>query len=196
MTLIVPSRAAVGFAATLFASSFAIVAHAQDASPWQRLGAERGIPDGSSSVTMVGFSGTLNMNTHSKDPEDILHSFADAMAHAPSNDYWCGGEPWVLVAPEHANILSGAGLSKADVKQKLWDYSLMPALRMAKKDMERTIRTRRPELGVITADTLLPITTEVKRIGIIVAGGPGTHSVYVPGFGNSRSVTRPVRNSD
>lgn len=170
-----------------------VCAENEDASPWQLLGAERGIPEGSSSVTMVGFSGTLNMNTHSKDPEDILHSFADAMAHAPSNDYWCGGEPWVIVAPEHANILSAAGLSKAEVKRKLWGYSFMPASRMARKDMERTIRTRKPELGVITADTLLPISTEVKRIGIIVAGGPGTHSVYVPGFGNSRSVTRPVR---
>ncbi|MBI2315888.1 MAG: hypothetical protein HYU75_02320 [Betaproteobacteria bacterium] len=157
-----------------------VCAENEDETPWQTLGVERGIPAGSSSVTMVGFSGTLNMNTHSKDPEDILRSFADALAHAPSNDYWCGGEPWVIFAPEHANILSGAGYSKSDVKQKLW---------------ERTIRTRKAELGVITADTLLPISTEVNRVGVICAGGPGTHSVYVPGFGNSRSVTRPVRDS-
>src|SRR6202048_1190510 len=36
MTVIVPARAALGLAATLFASSLAIGAHAQDASPWQR----------------------------------------------------------------------------------------------------------------------------------------------------------------
>ena len=36
MTVIVPARAALGFAATLFASSLAIEARAQDASPWQR----------------------------------------------------------------------------------------------------------------------------------------------------------------
>ena len=29
-------------------------------------------------------------------------------------------------------------------------------------------------------------------IGVIVAGGPGTHSVYVPVSGHSRSVTREV----
>ena len=170
-----------------------ICAENEDDTPWQTLGVERGIAAGASSVTMVGFSGTLNMNTHSKDPEDILRCFADSMAYAPSNDYWCGGEPWIIFSPEHANILSAAGYSKADVKQKLWDYSLMPASRMAAKDMERTIRTRKPELGAIMADTLLPITTEVSRIGVICAGGPGTHSVYVPGFGNSRSVTRVVR---
>src|ERR1700720_3618499 len=38
MTAIVPMRAALGFAATVFASSLAIEARAQDASPWQREG--------------------------------------------------------------------------------------------------------------------------------------------------------------
>jgi len=36
MNAIVPLRAALGFAATLFASSFAVEAQAQDASPWQK----------------------------------------------------------------------------------------------------------------------------------------------------------------
>src|SRR5436309_8102923 len=36
MTVIVPIRAALGFAATVFASSLSIEARAEDASPWQR----------------------------------------------------------------------------------------------------------------------------------------------------------------
>jgi hypothetical protein len=66
---------------------------------------------------------------------------------------------------------------------------------MADTDYERTRRTRRAELGDISRDTLLPITTDAACIGIIVAGGPGTHSVYIPGFGNSRSVTRRIGGS-
>src|ERR1700686_4404393 len=38
MTAIVPMRAALGFAAAVFASSLAFEARAQDASPWQREG--------------------------------------------------------------------------------------------------------------------------------------------------------------
>src|SRR4030081_45047 len=38
MTVTVPMRAALGFAATLYASSLAIEARAEDASPWQREG--------------------------------------------------------------------------------------------------------------------------------------------------------------
>ena len=48
MMVIVPMRAALGFAVTLFVSSLAIEAHAQDASPWQR--------DGHSAVRLLAGS--------------------------------------------------------------------------------------------------------------------------------------------
>ncbi len=162
------------------------------ASPWGALSVERGLPAGASAVTVVGFSGTLNMNIHSKNAGEILRSIADAMAHGPSNDYWCGGEPWIVISPEHAQILAQSGFSKSDVKHRLWETSKMAGARMADKDFERTRRSRRDELGDITPETLLSITPAASGIGILVAGGEGTHSVYVPGFGNSRSVTREV----
>lgn len=163
------------------------------ASPWEPLGVERGTSPAESSVTLVAFSGTLNLNTHTKNADDLLLAFADAMAHAPSNDYWCGGEPWVVLCPEHAAVLARAGYSKAGVKRRLWELSRMPGSRMAPKDFERTQRTRRGELGEITPQTLLPICPAPEGIGLLVAGGEGTHSVYLPGFGNSRSVTRRVQ---
>jgi hypothetical protein len=39
---------------------------------------------------------------------------------------------------------------------------------------------------------MLPVSVRPEEIGILVAGGPGTHSVYVPSFGDSRAVTRVV----
>src|SRR4030088_2893976 len=48
MTVTVPMRAALGFAATLYASSLAIEARAEDASPWQR--------DGHSAVRLLAGS--------------------------------------------------------------------------------------------------------------------------------------------
>ena len=39
---------------------------------------------------------------------------------------------------------------------------------------------------------LVPISPRPDDIGIIVAGGPGTHSVYIPTFGQTRAVTCPV----
>ena len=165
----------------------------EEMNPWEPLHVERGFAPECSAITVVGgASGTLNMNTHAKDADDLLRVIADTMAHPTSNDYWTGGEPWLVLAPEHAEILKRAGLSKSDVKRRLWEQSKMPAGRMAAKDRLRTGDARRAELGEIGPDTMLPISTQPELIGIVVAGGPGTHSVYVPTYGNSRSVTRKV----
>jgi hypothetical protein len=57
----------------------------------------------------------------------------------------------------------------------------------------RLKHTRGAELGALADDTLIPIAYKPEDIAIIVAGGPGTHSVYVPTFGHTRSVTRKIQ---
>jgi len=161
--------------------------------PWEPLHVERGVGRERSAITLVGAAGTLNMNTHAKDATDLLRVIADTMIHPTSNDYWIGGEPWIVLSPEHAHILHREGLTKADVKRELWERSKMAAGRMSAKDLSRTRVARTAELGPINEETLLPISTSPELIGIIVAGGPGTHSVYVPSFGDTRSVTRAVQ---
>ena len=61
-------------------------------------------------------------------------------------------------------------------------------------DRQRVVDSRTVELGAITDDTLLPISVKPEEICIMVAGGPGTHSVYVPCFGNSFAATQEIRN--
>ncbi len=163
------------------------------ANPWEPLHVERGYGRGESTVTVIGVSGTLNMNTHAKDADDLLRVLADTIAHPTSNDYWFGGEPWLILSPEHAEILAKAGLTKAEVKARLWEESKMAASRLSRKDQARTQHTRRAELGDFGTDMHLPVSPQSDGIGLIVAGGPGTHSVYMPTFGNTRSVTRPIR---
>lgn len=165
------------------------------ANPWEPLHVERGYARDKSTVTLICAAGNLNMNTHAKDADDLLRAIADTMAHATSNDYWTGGEPWIVLPPEHAEILARGGLTKPDVKRRLWDQSKMAARRMAAKDFMRTQDARRSELGPIGPDTLLPISASPELIGIVVAGGPGTHAVYVPTYGNTRSVTCEVASS-
>ena len=162
------------------------------ASPWEPLRVERGYGSGASTVTVVGAEGTMNMNTHTKDSGELLRAFAETMMHPPSNDYCHGGEPWLALGPEHAEILSRAGLSKAEVKRRLWEGSKMPARRMTGKDLLRVQDSRGAELGKIGPDTLLPVSHRPEGIHLIVAGGPGTHSTYIPSFGNTQAVTREI----
>ncbi|MBS0321066.1 MAG: hypothetical protein JSR18_11035 [Proteobacteria bacterium] len=159
-------------------------------SPWSPLHVDRGFDATQSTVTVVGAEGTMNMNSHSKTADELLRVFAETMVHPPSNEYTHGGEPWVIVGPEHAEILARAGYGKADVQRALWEQTKMPGSRMAARDFQRVVLSRKAELGDITPDTLLTLAPTPEGIKLVVAGGPGTHSVYVPCFGNSRAVTR------
>ena len=164
----------------------------EQASPWAPLHVERGFAREASTVTVVGAEGTMNMNTHTKDAGELLRAFAETMMHPPSNEYCHGGEPWLAIGPEHADILHRAGLTKADVKHELWQRSKMPASRMTERDLLRVRDSRASELGEIRPDTLLPISPRPDDVWFIVAGGPGTHTTYVPCFGNSHAVTREI----
>ena len=164
-------------------------------SPWEPLHVERGFELRQSTVTVVGAAGTANLNTHAKDASDLLKALAGSLPFPASNDYHFGGAPWLVLSPEHAEVLKRGGLSKADVKRRLWEQSKMTAGRYAAKDYARVQHTRGPELGEIGPDTLLPISPGPEDIGIVVAGGPGTHSVYVPTFGQTRAVTREIDTS-
>jgi len=93
----------------------------EEANPWEPLHVERGFAPDCSTVTVAGAGGTWNMNTHAKDTDDLLRVIADTMAFPCSSDYVHGGSPFLVLSPEHAQILKRDGLSKADVKQCLWD---------------------------------------------------------------------------
>jgi hypothetical protein len=164
----------------------------EDVSPWEPLHVERGFERGQSTVTVVGAEGTMNMNTHSKEAHELARVFADTMIHPPSNEYVHGGEPWLVIGPEHAEIFKRGGMSKADLKRELWEKSKMPVSALAAKEIERARDSRTEAFGELQPDTLLTISPTPEEVMLIVAGGAGTHSVYVPCFGNSRAVTRVI----
>jgi len=159
---------------------------------WEPLHVERGFAPDRSTVTVVSASSPIVLSTHARDADELIRVFADTMAFPACNDYVYGSEPWIVLCPEHAEVLQRAGLSKAEVKRRLWEQSRLSASRMSTKDFERTQNARRAELGEITRETLLPVAAAPDGINIIVAGGPGTHSAYIPVFANSRSVTREI----
>ena len=162
------------------------------ANPWEPLHVERGFDANDSVVTVVGAAGTLNMNTHSKEAPDLACTMGKSIRYPTGNDYHFAGEPWVILSPEHAEVFKRAGLSKDDVKRELWEQSKMPAGWFARKDYDRANHSRGAELGAFTPETLVPISPSPREFGILVAGGPGTHSVYVPTFGQTRAVSRKI----
>jgi len=66
------------------------------------------------------------------------------------------------------------------------------ALLFAEEGADVIITGRRAELGELTPDTMVPISEKPEDISLIVAGGPGSHSVFVPVSAHTKSVTREV----
>ena len=165
-------------------------------SPWEPLHVERGFSSEQSTVTVVGAEGTMNMCTLVKEADELIRVIGSTFRHPTSNEYVHGAEPWLVLCPEHADILHEAGYTKSEVKRRLWEASKMQASELSKEDMSRLQSSRTTELGVIGADTLLPISHQYEDISIIVAGGSGAHSVYVPCFGNTRSVTVAIASDE
>lgn len=127
-----------------------------------------------------------------KNADEVLAMIADTMQYPASSDYIYGGAPFILLSPQHANLFHRAGWSKAEVKRRLWEASKIRAGRSNGSEFERMATGRRAELGEITPDTLVPISERPEDISIIVAGGPGSHSMFVPVSAHTRSVTKEI----
>jgi len=174
--------------------TFCIAEH-EEANPWEPLHVERGCPPGSSAVTVVGCESPHNVNDHvSQAAQNLLTTVADSMATMGQNPtYTLGtGEVLVVFGPEHAATLKRDGLSKADVRQFLYENARKP-LRKLKLGGMWGMFPPLPWVNTLDDDALLPIVARPEDILIAVAGGAGKHSVYLPTFGITRAVTRPVR---
>ena len=162
------------------------VAENQEENPWQPLHVERGFRPDQSAVTVVAGEPPHNINDHSgRTADDILTIVAGAMAVTGANNAYTGGESLLVLGPEHAATIADSGFSKADTVEWLRQRALIPLERYTSD----TLLERYREIP----DGPIPMVRDTEDLIIIVAGGPGKHSSWIPTFGGStRSVTREV----
>ncbi len=170
------------------------VAENEAESPWEPLQVERGLAPEQSAVTVLGVAGTLNiLDLGSKDAEGILTMVGGSMTALGSNNMLLGGAPVVALCPEHAAILAKEGLKKADVKRELFRRSAVPLSRFSRENQALIAGYRPHLLGRAGAETLVPVSDRPDDIQVIVVGGAGTHSQFLPSFGrDSMPATRAV----
>jgi hypothetical protein len=168
----------------------------EEESPWEPLHVERGLHAEDSAVTVFGAEPPHNMGNQMADnPFALLTCMASMMANLGSNNPYVMGESFVVLGPEHAAVCASAGWKRKDVRQFLFDNARN--------------EHRRLKLGGVYAgetdkynvwprwidrsrdDVLVPVCRRPEDIAVLVAGGPGRHSAYLPGWG-SRSVTRKI----
>ncbi|MCC7105842.1 MAG: hypothetical protein IT307_11925 [Chloroflexi bacterium] len=171
------------------------LAENEEASPWEPLHVERGFERTQSTVTVVAAEPPHNVNGgQSAEAENILETMASAMISLASNDAYLGigrHHPVVALCPEHAEILRAAGYTRRDVQHDLFARSRSSLKRLKRGGL---YNDRDWPAGFDTDDeeTLLPIVSQPDDLIVIVAGGAGRHSSYIPAFGWTSSVTVPI----
>ncbi len=133
----------------------------EEGSPWVPLHHERGLPAGSSAVTVHSTMVMLpSTDFVSRTPEGVLDSLAATLRRqGTAGDRWLGEGTNVVVVmgPEHRRYLVEAGWSKADARAYLWPKLTAPSL-----PGEGRVKLGSPE-GLL----------------LVAAGGPGMAESWV-----------------
>ncbi|MFC1871766.1 hypothetical protein ACFLYF_05155 [Chloroflexota bacterium] len=170
------------------------VAENETESPWEPLHVERGFRAGESTVTVFGAEGPHNINDHeSLTARGILTTAAGTMATAGNNNLISlKGEPILIMGPEHAATVAGDGYSKQQVKEFIFEHARLP-LNMLSEENIKYRRKTRGVFGEYADSELVPLVGKSEDVVVMVLGGPGKHSCFVPTFGSTCSVTRRIK---
>ena len=163
------------------------VAENQEANPWEALHIERGFGAEQSTVTVLAGEPPHNINDHSgSSAEDILTIVAGAISITGANNAYTGGETLLALGPEHAATIADDGFGKREIREWLHENARSP--------LERYTHATMMERFEKIPDGPVPMLVDPDLLMIIVLGGPGKHSSWVPTFGGStHSATREIR---
>lgn len=162
----------------------------EEGSPWEALHVERGFGRDQSTVTVCGSEAPHNVNDHgSTTAEGVVCALAATGATSGSNNAYLGGEPLLLVGPEHAATIAAGGWSKRDLKRAFWDRARIRLSAFSPENLARFAAIDPARFRDRAPDDAVPLTASADDVMVVVAGGPGKHSAVVPTFGATRSVT-------
>jgi hypothetical protein len=160
-------------------------------STWTPLHEERGMPKGSSAVTVMAGWGVHQFSDHlSRDAEGILGVAADSMRALGTGNCVGQGECILLICPEHRETILKDGWDKKAIREFLFAKA-----RRSLADMKRgNQRAGRLEPG--DEEKMINFFRTPESIMVVACGGlGGRFSSWIPGFTSynaCRAITMPV----
>lgn len=169
------------------------VAENEEENPWQPLHVERDFSPEDSTVTVFAAEGPHNINDHASiTGRGILMTAAATMATAGNNNLtYLRGEPILVLGPEHAATVASDGFSKEQVKDFIFEHARLPLKMLSEENIQHR-RNSPDRYGEFVDSEFVPVSRR-EDIVVMVLGGPGKHSCFVPTFGLSYSVTKRIK---
>ena len=170
------------------------------ANPWGAYHVRKGFEADDSTVTVFGGEGPHNIQEHGANTaEGILLTIAGSMGQAGSNNLFRGGEPLLILGPEHADTIAADGVSIADIQRFVYERAVYPSSKLDPWFRD-AYRLRLPAGREAEADDPATEFRTIQRpedLHVMVAGGPGKHSAWIPTFGDQTiPVTRVIAGAD
>ena len=164
------------------------------ANPWGPLHVTRGYAREQSTVTVIGAAGIVEVaDANSDTPASVLLTLAHSMTIAGtmgSRYLLGGGEPLLIITPEHAALIA-QDYTRRQAQQFLFDTARLPLQHFPPETAKRIRDDRR--LKGINPEADIRIADCPEDIMLVVIGGAGIKSAYVPTWGGTtRAVTRPI----
>ena len=165
----------------------------EEANPWEPLHVERGFKREESVVTVVNTEAPHSMTENIQtDPDGIVTTFADSMATLGVNNLYSQGNPVLVLGIEHAEHIAAAGWSKLDLQKALFERARQPWGLM--KNRGKSKGPRFPEFVDRDDDgSMVPIVREPGDLVVVVGGGAGGKSMFLPtAGGQSLAVSKKI----
>jgi hypothetical protein len=164
--------------------------------PWAPLRVELGYAEADTTVTVLGAEGPHQLAQQlTDDAEAILRSFGRSIAHPTWFATGKGGHGALVLGPEHARFCAAAGLSRADVRERVYHAARIPADALTAAGVR--LETGAQHDMTPAADGTLPSVRSPDDILLVTAGGEGAGwSVWLPSWApcqHSHRATRRVR---
>lgn len=169
------------------------IAENEAASPWQPFHVDRGYAPEDSTVTLIGASAGHNLFTYGCETgAELLDHFVGALTALGHNNVIFPTGPLIVLGPEHAGVLARDGYDKDAIREHLFRHARIPLSRFAERTV-KGLRHRRSRWFEEAGDPdRIGIADHPSHISIVVAGGAGIHSQFVPTSFSYHPVTRRV----
>ncbi len=153
----------------------------EEESPWEPYHVRRGFAATDSVVTVMAGEAPHNINDHGSNTGDgLLTTIAGTMGQPGANTVYGKGPMFVILGPEHATTLHRDGFTIESMQAELHRRSRVHISRISKENQESYANADH-----FPKDDHYMIAPTPEDIHILVAGGPGKHSAFVPSFGGT-----------
>jgi hypothetical protein len=169
------------------------IAEAEPDSPWTPFHVDAGFAKTDSTVTVIGASAPHNIFTYGCETgQEILDQFVGAMTGLGHNNIIFPTGPLLVVSPEHAATLAHEGIGKAEIRQAVFEQARIPLRRFAHRTVEGLRHRRARWFAEVGDPDHIGVADRAQDVNVVVAGGAGIHSLFVPTAFSFRPVTRRI----